>query len=274
VKYLILFITTLLLAPVYGQICQDVESDTFYVIEARASVRFNLNDAGSSTHWPDSVINDWLNQSCYEIAGNKTNEKRDTIVTSDSVGFHWMNYDFMSLRGLLIKGDSRWSNLLIPDSLGRINGIVKQDTITTTNNTMMYELNDDFGSLVGAIIKRKSDRWVTLKPASLIGDGSFGDGSDLKNINSYTIVNNHLLLDTPPVEGGETIIVIYVAYQYFVSDKRLANPSLSDGDSIIVVYYAFANNLSGDSVIVNIPYQYRTQLIEGAVKRALRAIGQ
>jgi len=267
-KYIIFLMVLFLLSPIYSQICQDTESDTFYVIEARASLRYDLNDYNlSNKSWPDSVLNNFLSQAAWELGP----EKRDTIKTT-TAQFYSLNTDFMDIRGVMVKNDSRWTSLLRPDSSGA-GALVKLDTIVTTINTIMYTLNNDFISDLGVLIKR-SERWGALYQTSLRGpDGSglFGRSGDTKIINSYSVAGKRLFLDSPPPKNGDTLLVVYTAFEYFVSDKRLIINAPVSGDSIVVFYSAYPNNFTSDSVIVNIPFKYRSQLIERAYGLAIRA---
>ena len=267
-KYLLILLMLLLVVPAFGQVCQDSESDTLYVVEARAALRYALKDYNMSDKtWPDSVLNSYL----YQAAWTLVPEKRDTIVTAANTLYYSMNADFVDMRGVIVKVNGRWSQLLKPDSSG--GRLVKQDTVIASAGTMMYPLNNDFLGGIG-VISKKGVRWSSLYPASLKGletDKPFGRGSDKGNIQYYTIADKYLFLDTPPVESGDTLIIVYACFEYFVSDKRIVINAPVSGDSIIVFYAAYPNNFTGDSVIVNIPFKYREQLITKAVAFALRA---
>lgn len=272
-KYLAFFLAVLLVIPAFGQICQDAESDTLLASEALASLRFDLNDYRSSNQtWPDSVLYNFLNQAKWEISAKGVIEKRDTIVTKTDTSFYTANSDFMYEHGVILKDDGRWTALIKPDSVGH--GILyKQDTIVTTNNTAMYSLNDDFIFEAG-VLWNSSGRWRSLGKKLFIGlprDSLFGGKSDASVIGSYAIVGKRMFIDSPPIEGGDTLLVIYAAFEYFVSDKQFVISRPVAGDSIIVFYAAYGNELTGAAVIVNMPYEYRTQLIEGAYNRAVRA---
>jgi hypothetical protein len=214
----------------------------------------------------------FLNQSCFEISGKGVIEKRDTIVTTSSI-YYSLNTDFMTEQGMIVKDDAYWSDLIFSDSTG-VGKLIKQDTVVTTMNQAMYDMNQDFIEPIG-VLKKQTNRWVSLNPRLLHPpDTLFGSGTDLKMTRYYTVAGKRLFLDSPPTENGDTLIIIYVAFKYFVSDKRLVIPNPVVGDSMIIFYSAYANNLSDSSKIVNLPYEYRTPFIEGAYNRAIRADGK
>jgi len=228
---------------------------------------------------------------------NKIVEKRDTIVTADSTIYYVLNEDFGYMLKYLVKNDDRWVVIDGNDSAG-MSMVIKQDTIITTANTPMYDLNDDFVGELGIIIKRDT-RWSGLYPKLLKGEGSFGTDANKENIQSYSIADKKLFIDPPLAVGSDTLIVVYVSAvsrcfvsdkrfvvnapvtgdsiivfyaslssEYYVSDKKLVINAPMASDSIIIFYAAYANDLSADAAIINIPYEYRTQLLQGAVKRA------
>lgn len=266
-------LSLLFVSPIFGQVCQDSESDTLYVIEARSALRYRLNDYDTNNkHWPDSVLNSFLSQVSWSIPI----EKRDTIVTTSSV-YCSLATDFNDIRGVMIKNDSRWGKLIKPDSSGA-GAIVKQDTITTVADQAEYSLNSDFLNNLGIVKKTASStRWVGLLPKPVIGPDKqalLGGSGESGTVFSYSILGKRLLLDPPPTDAGDLLIVYYTAFEYTVSDKRLVLTSPNSGDSLIVFYLARPNNLTSDSVIVNIPFKFREQLIEGAYALAMRAISK
>lgn len=262
-KYLIIL---LMASPVFGQIAEDAESDTLTLGDARTELRYLLNDYGSSTTWPDSVLNGFIRQSAWEIAGGGVIEKRDTIVIAADSFYYPLIADFMFMIKYMVKSDGRWLVFGKGDSLG-MGTVIKQDTIITEDDTPMYSLNDDFISELGIILKRDT-RWGGLYPKSLKGEGSIGTDTEQETIQSYSIAGRRLFIDPPPGVGGDTLIVIYTALLYFVSDKRIVAPAPVAGDSVIIFYASYLNTLSADASIVNLPYEYRTQLLQGAASRA------
>ena len=157
-------------------------------------------------------------------------------------------------------GNYRWSNTVldnfINESLREIassGAIEKLDTIVTVLNTFKYSLNPDCIGVAG-VLKKAQTRWVALNYRPLRSE----DG---------TIA----LFGKSP---SQTILS-----DYYVSDKYLCLDPLGSGDdSLLIFYYAFANNVTDttgtgasvvDSIIINVPYQYQTAVVQGAVNRAL-----
>ncbi len=275
-KALLIAFSLLFVPLVFGQVADTTESDTLYVIEARAMVRFNLNDYGSTGNiWPDSVIDDWLHQSCWEIASQGVIARRDTIVTVANISWYLLNADFMRVKDVLIKytEDNRWRGLIMQNDSVTLSEpeVVKRDTIITTANTVWYALNTDIMRVREVMFRDKGGRWKGLNPKS----GIWARDKDI-GINSYEIDGTYIRIDKPSAQAGDSIIVVYNPYYqgvkgYGIDGKylRIDKTPADSGDSLIVVYFATANDLTGgDSVIVNLPYQYEMQIIQGAMQRA------
>ncbi len=125
------------------------------------------------------------------------------------------------------------------------------------------------------MVKDKGNRWKGLKPK---GNSIWARDNDI-GINTYEIDGSFLRIDRPSSQAGDSIVVVYKTYVggvkgYDVDAKHLKlDVALTAvGDSVIVVYSAYVNDLTDSGgVVINIPYEYQIPLIEGAVKRALRA---
>lgn len=156
-----IIIILLLLASVsIGQVCQDVESDTATYGDYLSWLRFRLNDYHSTKTWVDSVLYSFIYQSAWQFKP----EKRDTVVVGTGQ-YYTLNSDYCEMRGVSIKNDGRWSNMIMADSTGN-GAIVKIDTVVLGGEVITVQLAGDFKQLHGLFVKN-AGRWSEmLKPDS------------------------------------------------------------------------------------------------------------
>jgi hypothetical protein len=148
----------------------------------------------------------------------------------------------------------RWADSTLNEFIGlSMRGLasmgsnVKLDTIVTTG-TFVYTLSTDCISPVGVLVKGTDGRWKSLTYRSLDSlSANFGRNSATGSlISSYYVVDKSILID--PAGNGD--------------------------DSLIVVYKAMANEVTGDTVIVDLAYPYQDILLQDAMKRALLSRGE